>query len=162
MSDTRPESGPRGVRLDEAVRRATPLKRVAKPDRRSLLRALAVYANVFAVLVALGIPNGTLRQAAGGAMASFDGVVRQTSAEVMYAVSSNLAYRVDTSLAESHESAAFEFESASDDAASESVVVTTPPASDVNPDGAPSSTAVASDPVMSPSAFPSYQVAGED
>lgn len=74
-----------GMRLDEAVRRATATSRMAKMNRRALLRALGMYANVFAVLIALGLPNGNLRRAAGGAMASLDGVVRQASSGVMSA-----------------------------------------------------------------------------
>ena len=67
------------ARLDAAVRRATPMSRLVTPSRRNLIRSMAVYANVFALLVALGIPNGTLRRAAGDALVSFDGAARQAS-----------------------------------------------------------------------------------
>lgn len=100
MTDLSRKSKSSGRRLDEAVRRATPATRVMLHGHRGLLRALGLYANVFAVLVALGIPNGTLRQAAVGAMASFDGVVRQASAEVVYAASADSAQRVDSSVSD--------------------------------------------------------------
>lgn len=80
-------------RLDRAMRRATPLSRLALPSRRSLYRTAGLYANVFALVVALGIPNGTLRRAAGDAMVSFDGAARQVSG--MVAVSADYPEPVD-------------------------------------------------------------------
>ncbi len=100
MTDPSGKTKSSALGLDDAVRRATPVSRVLVHGHRGLLRALGLYANVFAVLVAVGIPNGTLRQAAVGAMASFDGVVRQASAEVVYAASADSAQRVDSSVSD--------------------------------------------------------------
>lgn len=81
--------GPDQVALDEAVRRATSVRRMAKPRSRNIRRVLGIYANVFAVLVALGLPNGVLRHETGRALASFDGAVRQASTGVIHAVSTD-------------------------------------------------------------------------
>ncbi len=50
--------------------------RFATPSLRSLTRSCALYANVIAVVVALGIPGGGLRLAAGSAVQVFEGAVR--------------------------------------------------------------------------------------
>lgn len=164
MTDHRPNPTD-GARLDEAVRRATPLTRMAKPNRRGLLRAMGVYSNLFVVLVALGIPNGTLRQAAGGALASFDRVVRATSAEVVYAVSSNRACRVDTSSLDLADVTTGGGESVPADSPGVSAPAPAPAPVDSTPvappEGTTPMTASESDPVMSPSAFPTYRDLGD-
>lgn len=66
-----------GASIDAAVRRAVGM-RFALPSLRSMLRACSVYANVIAVAVALGIPGGGLRQAAGSAAQAFESAVRAT------------------------------------------------------------------------------------
>lgn len=162
MTDHRPNPTD-GARLDEAVRRATPLTRMARPNRRAVLRAMGGYANFFVVLVALGIPNGTLRQAAGGAFASFDGVVRATSAEVMYAVSSNRACRVDTLSPDLADVTTEDSVSAPADSPVISVPAPAPVDSTVvaPPEDTAPMTAFESDPVMSPSSFPTYRDLGD-
>lgn len=54
----------------------------ATPSMRSLLRACAMYANVIALAVALGMPNGNLRQAAGSAFLAFDSALRSVNESV--------------------------------------------------------------------------------
>ena len=81
-------------RLESAVRRATPVSHLVMPTGRRVRRILGIYANVFAVLIAMGLPNGALRQEAGRAMTSLDGAVRQASG-VMHAVSFDMISLAD-------------------------------------------------------------------
>lgn len=75
----RPRQNPhvRTPGLDAAVRRAVGM-RFTLPSLRSMLRACSMYANVIAVAVALGIPGGGLRLAAGSAVQAFESAVRST------------------------------------------------------------------------------------
>ena len=91
-----PETRRERSRLDRAVRRAVGM-RFATPSMRSLLRACAVYANVIALVVALGMPNGNLRQAAGSAMSAFESAVRSAN-EAVFSGPDMLSAPVDLSL----------------------------------------------------------------
>lgn len=65
------------LRLDRAVRRSVGM-RFALPSMRSLLKACGVYANVFAAVVALGIPTVVGLRSSGMAAMAFDTTVRST------------------------------------------------------------------------------------
>lgn len=105
-----PETRRERSRIDRAVRRAVGM-RFATPSMRSLLRACAVYANVIALVVALGMPNGTLRQAAGSAMAAFESAVRNAN-DAVFSGPDMLSAPVDLSLVTEpgFETPAFEIE----------------------------------------------------
>lgn len=98
MNNTRktsPENSRDRARLDRAVRRAVGMG-FATPSMRSLLRACAMYANVIALAVALGMPDGNLRQAAGSAFLAFDSALRSVN-ESVFSGPDALAAPVDLS-----------------------------------------------------------------
>lgn len=83
QSSSSPESDAERARLDEALRRATPRRRVVLPSPMARLRLFGMYANVFAVVIALGIPNGVMRRTTAEAVASFDGIARQAAGSLI-------------------------------------------------------------------------------
>lgn len=77
MNNRRPPSISDELRLDRAVRRSVGM-RFAIPSMRSLLKACGVYANVFAAVVALGIPTVVGLRSSGMAALAFDTAVRSS------------------------------------------------------------------------------------